>query len=35
MLRVEVVVDIVDKEFDDSMDGVYTEDTVVEGMCKA
>lgn len=31
----EVVVDTVDKELDDNMDGVYTEDTVVEGMYKA
>lgn len=27
--------DTVDKELDDSMGGVYTEDTVVEGMYKA
>lgn len=31
----EVAADIVDKALDDSMDGVYTEDMVVEGMCKA
>lgn len=31
----EVVADTVDKKLDDNMDGVYTEDTVVEGMYKA
>lgn len=31
----EVVADTVDKELDDNMDEVYTEDTVVEGMYKA
>jgi len=32
---VEVVVDTVDKVLDDSMDGVYTEDMVVEGRYRA
>jgi len=32
---VEVVVDTVDKELDDNMDGVYTVDKVVEGTYKA
>lgn len=31
----EVVADTVDKEPDDNMDVVYTEDMVVGGMCKA
>lgn len=31
----EVVADTVDKEPDDNMDEVYTEDMVVEGTCKA